>query len=51
MKKPFHFTDDEMDFIYDLLVFSKESSDDEEEKQFIDSIISSIDSETNYSAE
>ncbi len=48
MKKVFHFTDDEMDFIYDLLMFARESSFTEEDYDKISSIIQSIDDQTNY---
>ena len=51
MKKTFLLTDDEMDFIYDLLMIAKLSSNEDEEKEFIEEIIKSIDSQTNYSDE
>ena len=49
MKKPFLFTDDEMDTIYQFIYIAKEVAETEEEKLKLSNIIKSIDDQTDYS--
>ena len=49
MKKPFFFTDDEMDIIYHFILIAREVAENEEEKLKLSSIIKSIDDQTDYS--
>lgn len=49
MKKPFLFTDEQVDAIYEFLFIAKEVAETEEEKDKLDKIIKDIDSQTDYS--
>ncbi len=49
MKKPFLFTDEEMDGIYDFLIIAREVAETQEEKNRLTKTIESIDKQTNYS--
>ena len=49
MKKPFLFTDEEMDGIYDFLIIAREVVDTEVERNMLTKTIKSIDKQTNYS--
>ncbi len=49
MKKPFLFTDSEVDAIYDFLIIAREVAETSEEKERLSSIITNIDKQTNYS--
>jgi hypothetical protein len=48
MKKPFLFTDEEMDGIYDFLIIAREVVDTEVERNMLTKTIKSIDKQTNY---
>jgi len=47
MKKPFLFTDSEVDAIYDFLIIAREVAETSEEKERLSSIITNIDKQTN----
>lgn len=49
MKKPFLFTDDEVDAIYDFLIIAREVAETSDEKERLSSIIENIEKQTNYS--
>jgi len=49
MKKPFLFTDDEVDAIYDFLIIAREVAETSDEKKRLSSIIENIEKQTNYS--
>jgi hypothetical protein len=49
MKKPFLFTDEEMDGIYDFLIIAREVAETQEERDRLSETIKSIDNQTNYS--
>jgi hypothetical protein len=49
MRKPFFFTDDEMDSIYYFILIAKEVSDTEEEKEKLSKILKNIEEQTDYS--
>jgi|LauGreDrversion4_2_1035121.scaffolds.fasta_scaffold333815_4 hypothetical protein len=48
MKKPFLFTDEEMDGIYDFLIIAREVADTEVERNMLSKTIKNIDKQTNY---
>jgi methyl-accepting chemotaxis protein len=49
MKKPFLFTDAEVDAIYDFLIIAREVAETSDEKERLSLIIKNIDKQTNYS--
>jgi methyl-accepting chemotaxis protein len=49
MKKPFLFTDAEVDAIYDFLIIAREVAETLDEKERLSLIIKNIDKQTNYS--
>ena len=49
MKKPFLFTDAEVDAIYDFLIIAREVAETLDEKERLSLIIKNIDEQTNYS--
>ncbi len=49
MKKPFLFTDSEVDAIYDFLIIAREVAETSDEKERLSLIIKNIDKQTNYS--
>lgn len=49
MKKPFLFTDDEMDSIYHFILVAIEVAETEEEKIKLFDILKNIEEQTNYS--
>lgn len=48
MKKPFLFTDDEVDAIYDFLIIAREVAETSDEKERLSAIIQNIEKQTNY---
>lgn len=49
MRKPFLFTDDEVDAIYDFLIIAREVAETSDEKDRLSKIIHNIEKQTNYS--
>ena len=49
MKKPFLFTDAEVDAIYDFLIIAREVAETSDERERLSLIIKNIDKQTNYS--
>lgn len=49
MRKPFLFTDDEVDAIYDFLIIAREVAETSDEKNRLSKIIKNIEKQTNYS--
>ena len=48
MRKPFLFTDDEVDAIYDFLIIAREVAETSDEKNRLSKIILNIENQTNY---
>ena len=48
MKKPFLFTDDEVDAIYDFLIIAREVAETSDEKERLSTIIQNIEKQTSY---